>query len=72
MRTRHNVSTSRIPGLGGVRNLVRACGRGRALTLRDANRAERNAIQRVVIRWLRPCAWPVPVTPTYRFRGLNE
>lgn len=43
-----------------------------ALALPDANRAERNAIQRVAIRWLRPCAWPIPVTPTYRFWGLNE
>jgi DNA-binding response OmpR family regulator len=43
-----------------------------ALTLPDSNRAERNAIQRVVIRWLRPCAWSVPVTPGYRHWGLNE
>lgn len=43
-----------------------------AMALPDVNRAERNAIQRVVIRWLRPCAWSVPVTPTYRFWGLNE
>jgi hypothetical protein len=42
------------------------------LALPDANRAERNASQRVVIRWLRPCAWSVPVTPTYRYWGLNE
>ena len=34
--------------------------------------AERNAIQRVVIRWLKPCAWSGPVTPAYRFWGINE
>ena len=34
--------------------------------------AERNAIQRVVIRWLKPCGWSVPVTPIYRFWGINE
>jgi DNA-binding response OmpR family regulator len=34
--------------------------------------AERNAIQRIVIQWLRPCSWSVPVTPAYRFWGINE
>ncbi len=43
-----------------------------ALALPDANRAERNAIQRIMIQWLRPCGWSVPVTPIYRFWGLNE
>ena len=43
-----------------------------ALALPDSNRGERNAIQRIMIQWLRPCAWSVPVTPTYRFWGLNE
>jgi ActR/RegA family two-component response regulator len=43
-----------------------------ALALPDANRGERNAIQRIMIQWLRPCAWPVPVTPSYRDWGLNE
>ena len=43
-----------------------------ALALPDSNRAERNAIQRITIQWLRPCAWSVPVTPTHRFWGLNE
>jgi CheY-like chemotaxis protein len=43
-----------------------------ALALPDSNRGERNAIQRVIIRWLRPCAWSVPVAPTPRFWGLNE
>jgi CheY-like chemotaxis protein len=45
---------------------------GETLALPHANRAEQNAIQRVVIRWLRPCAWSAPVTPAYRFWGLNE
>ena len=33
---------------------------------------ERNAIQRVAIRWLRPSSWCVPLTPAYRFWGINE
>jgi DNA-binding response OmpR family regulator len=43
-----------------------------ALALPETNRGERNAIQRIMIQWLRPCAWSVPVTRTYRFWGLNE
>jgi CheY-like chemotaxis protein len=43
-----------------------------ALALPDSNQGERNAIQRIMIQWLRPCAWSAPVTPTYRFWGLNE
>jgi DNA-binding response OmpR family regulator len=34
--------------------------------------AERNAIQRVMIRWLRPCNRSTPFTPAYRFHGINE
>jgi CheY-like chemotaxis protein len=34
--------------------------------------AERNAIQRVMIRWLRPCGWSVPVTTAHRFWGANK
>ena len=34
--------------------------------------AERNTIQRVMIRWLKPCGWSAPVTPAHRFRGMNE
>ena len=34
--------------------------------------AERNAIQRVVIQWLKPCGWSVPVTPAYRFWAIHE
>ena len=43
-----------------------------ALALPDSNRGELNAIQRITIQWLRPCAWSAPVTPSYRFWGLNE
>jgi DNA-binding response OmpR family regulator len=43
-----------------------------ALALPDSNRVERNAIQRIMIQWLRPSAWSVPVTPSYRFWGLND
>lgn len=34
--------------------------------------AERHAIQRVVVLWLKPFSWPVPVTPAYRDWGINE
>jgi CheY-like chemotaxis protein len=34
--------------------------------------AERNAIQRVVIRWLKPCGWSAPVSPAHRFWAINE
>jgi CheY-like chemotaxis protein len=34
--------------------------------------AERNAIQRVMIRWLRPCGWSVPVATAHRFWGTNK
>ena len=34
--------------------------------------AERNAIQRVMIRWLRPCGWSAPVASAHRFWGTNE
>ena len=43
-----------------------------AVALPEGNRAARNEIQRVAIRWLRPCAWSVPITPSHRFWGLNE
>jgi DNA-binding response OmpR family regulator len=34
--------------------------------------AERNAIQRVMIRWLRPCGWSAPVASAHRFWGTNK
>jgi DNA-binding response OmpR family regulator len=42
------------------------------LALPESNLAERNAMQRVVIRWLRPCGWSAPVTPTHCLWGSNE
>jgi len=33
---------------------------------------EQNAMQRIVIRWLKPCGWSVRVTPLKRFWGINE
>jgi CheY-like chemotaxis protein len=42
------------------------------MALPSSSLLERNAIQRVVIRWLRPCGWSAPVTPAYRFWGINE
>jgi len=32
---------------------------------------KQNSIQRILIRWLRPCGWSVPVTPAYRFWAPN-
>jgi DNA-binding response OmpR family regulator len=43
-----------------------------ALALPDSNRRARNAVQRITIQWLRPCGWSAPVTPTCRFRRVNE
>ena len=37
-----------------------------------SNQAERNSIQRILIRWLRPSGWSVPVTPACRFWSLRE
>jgi CheY-like chemotaxis protein len=36
----------------------------------DPAQAARNAIQRVLIRWLRPCEWPA--IPVQRWWGINE
>lgn len=36
------------------------------------HQAERNAIQRVLIRWLKPCNWVAGMSPAYRFWGINE
>jgi DNA-binding response OmpR family regulator len=43
-----------------------------AVALPESNRAERNAIQWIMIQWLRPCEWSVPITPAGRDWGLNE
>ena len=57
----------------------KAAGPGRLLEAVDRTlagpcsaQAERNAIQRVMIRWLKPCGWSVPVEPAHRFWGINE
>lgn len=42
------------------------------LSMPQSNRVERNAILRVLIRWLKPCSWSFPVTPAHRFWGINE
>jgi CheY-like chemotaxis protein len=33
---------------------------------------EQKAIQRLMIRWLKPCSWSVPVAPQNRYWGINE
>ncbi len=45
---------------------------GQTLAGPSSAQVERNAIQRVMIRWLRPSSWSVPVTPAHRFWGINE
>jgi DNA-binding response OmpR family regulator len=42
------------------------------LRLPEANQAEWNAIQRVLIRWLRPSGWTEPSAGAHRFWGINE
>jgi len=43
-----------------------------ALSTPQSNRVERNALLRVLIRWLKPCSWSFPITPAHRFWGINE
>ena len=38
----------------------------------ESNQAERNAIQRIFIRWLRPSGWSVPAAPAHRFWRRKE
>lgn len=40
--------------------------------LSESNQAERTALQRVLIRWLKPCRWSAPVTGAHRFWGIPE
>jgi DNA-binding response OmpR family regulator len=42
------------------------------LRARRTNCAEHNAIQRVLIRWLKPCNWSAPIIAPHRSRGINE
>jgi len=43
-----------------------------ALESSASERRERNAMQRLVIRWLKPCNWSPQVIPLRRFWGINE
>ena len=43
-----------------------------ALEMPQINQAERNSIQRVLIRWLKPFEWAASSAPAYRFWGINE
>jgi DNA-binding response OmpR family regulator len=43
-----------------------------ALEMPQINQAERNTIQRVLIRWLKPFEWGASNVPAYRFWGINE
>jgi len=38
----------------------------------EPDHRQRNAMQKVVIRWLRPCNWSAQVIPLRRFWGINE
>jgi FixJ family two-component response regulator len=38
----------------------------------ESTQTERNAIQRVLIRWLKPWDWHMPFTPAYRFWGIKD
>jgi DNA-binding response OmpR family regulator len=43
-----------------------------SLAFSETNQAERNAIQRVLIRWLKPSGWAGDIAPANRFWGINE
>ena len=38
----------------------------------ERTRRERSAMQQLVIRWLKPCAWSSHGVPLRRFWGINE
>jgi len=38
----------------------------------DTERVDRKARQRHLLRWLKPCSWPVPDVSRNRFWGINE
>jgi len=42
------------------------------LELPRDNQQERNAIQRVLLRWLRPSGWGEASAPAHRYRGVND
>ena len=43
-----------------------------SLSYPETNPAQRNAIRRVLIRWLKPARWTDAIAPAYRFWGINE
>lgn len=43
-----------------------------AMDMPGPDQAERNALRRELIRWLRPPAWEADPAPAYRFWGINE
>ena len=45
---------------------------GRILLEPGSAEPEKRARQKVLIRWLKPCSWSVPVGPAYRWWGINE
>lgn len=54
----------------GPSAILQAVEQSRALP--ETNQTERNAIQRVLIRWLKPSGWTVDIAPAHRFWGINE
>lgn len=42
------------------------------LTAPHADRIDRAITQRIIVRWLRPAHWSIPVTPAPRYWGINE
>jgi ActR/RegA family two-component response regulator len=53
-----------------VRRILEAVRRSRAASA--AERLNWNAIQRAVVRWLKPCVWSMPLPAPNRFWGINE
>jgi len=37
-----------------------------------AARHEQKAMQQLMIRWLKPCSWSIPLVKLNRFWGINE
>jgi len=44
----------------------------RMLAEPEARREDRKARQRLLVRWLRPYDWSIPVEPSHRHWGINE
>jgi DNA-binding response OmpR family regulator len=43
-----------------------------ALAMSESARVQRNAVQKVLIRWLKPCYWPLPFTSVDRYYVTKE